>query len=100
MIILYELVDFIKMIGIKMFALYAEVSFDRFSKEFCFICVCLGDFVVMAQCWIAALALKLEEVLILRQDSLGSLSKPIELQNFSQIACVSTLRSSLTYFCN
>ena len=80
MIIIYELVDFIKVIRIKMFALNAEVSFDRFGKELCFIGVCLGDFVVMAQCWIAALL--------------------TELQNFSQLACVSTLRSSLTCFCN
>ena len=50
MIILYELVDFIKVIRIKMFALYAEVSFDRFGKELRFVGVCLGDFVVVAQC--------------------------------------------------
>ena len=53
MIILYELVDFIEVIRIKMFALYAEVSFDRFGKE-------LRDFVVVAQCWIAALTLRFE----------------------------------------
>ena len=63
MIILYELVDFIKVILIKMFTLYAKVSFDRFGKELCFIGVCLGDFVVMAQCWIVTLTLRLEEVL-------------------------------------
>ena len=63
MIILYEFVDFIKVIRVKMFALYAEVSFDRFGKELCFIGVCLGDFVIMAQCWIVALTLGLEEVL-------------------------------------
>ena len=62
MIILYELVDFIKVIRIKIFALYAEVSFDRFGKELHFIGVCLGDFVVVAQCWVAALTLWLEEV--------------------------------------
>ena len=33
MIILYELVDFIKAIRIKMFALYAEVSLDRFAQR-------------------------------------------------------------------
>ena len=32
--------------------------------------------------------------------SFGSLSKLVELQNFSQLACVSTLSSSLTCFCN
>ena len=63
MIILYELIDFIKVIRIKAFFLYAEVSFDRFSKELRFIGVCLGDFVVVAQCWIVALTLRLEEVL-------------------------------------
>ena len=46
-----------------MFALYAEVSFNRFGKELRFIGVCLGDFVVMAQCWIVALTLWLEEIL-------------------------------------
>ena len=63
MIILYELVDIIKVIRVKMFALFAEVSFDRFGKKLRFIGVCLGDFVVMAQCWIVALTLRLEEVL-------------------------------------
>ena len=63
MIILYELVGFIKVIRIKMFALYAEVSFDRFGKELSFIGVCLGDFVVVAQRWIVALTLWLEKVL-------------------------------------
>ena len=62
MIILYELIDLIKMIRIKMFALNPEVSFDRFGKELRFIGVCLGDFVVVAQCWIVALTLGLEEV--------------------------------------
>ena len=63
MIILYELVDFIKVIGIKMFALYAELSFDQFGKELRFIGVCLGDFVMVVQCWIVALTLRLEKVL-------------------------------------
>ena len=63
MIIPYELVDFIEVIRIKMFALYAKVPFDRFDKELRFVGVCLGDFVVMAQCWIIALTLWLEEVL-------------------------------------
>ena len=62
MIILYELVDFIKVTLIKMFTLYAEVSFDRFEKPLRFIGVCLGDFVVVAQCWVVTLTLCLEEV--------------------------------------
>ena len=62
MIILYELIDFIKVIRIKMCALNTEVSFDRFSKELHFVGVYLGDFVVVAQCWIVALTLGLEEV--------------------------------------
>ena len=63
MIILYELINFIEVIQIKMFALFAEVPFDRFCKELRFVCVCLGDFVIMAQCWIIALTLWLEKVL-------------------------------------
>ena len=64
MIIHYELVDdFIEVIQIKMFALYVEVSFDRFGKELRFIGVCLGDVVIVVQCWIVALTLRLEEVL-------------------------------------
>ena len=63
MIILYQLVDFIEVIRIKMFALYAEVSFDRFGKGLRFVFVCLGDFIVMVQCWIIALTLWLEKVL-------------------------------------
>ena len=55
MIILYEFVDFIEVIRIKVFALFAEVPFDRFSNELRFVGVCLGDFVVVAQCWIIAL---------------------------------------------
>ena len=55
MIILYELIDFIKVIRIKVFALYAKVSFDRFGRELRFVGVCLGDFAVVAQCWIVAL---------------------------------------------
>ena len=51
MIILYELVDFIKVIQIKMFTLYAEVPFDRIRKELRFVGICLGDFVIVAQCW-------------------------------------------------
>ena len=62
MIILYELADFVKVIRVKMSDLYAEVSFDRFGKELRFIGVCLGKFVVVVQCWIVALTLRLEEV--------------------------------------
>ena len=64
-----------------MLALYAEVPFDRFSKELRFVgvClgdfvgVCLGDFVVVAQCWIIALTFWLEKVLdfALRLDWIG-----------------------------
>ena len=62
MIILYELIDFIKVIRIKMFALNAEVSFDRFGKELHFVGICLGDFVIVVQCWIVVLTLRLKEV--------------------------------------
>ena len=63
MIILYELVDFIKVIRIKMFALCA--TSDQFGKGLRFIGVCLGDlsFVVVVLCWIVPLTLRLEEVL-------------------------------------
>ena len=40
-----------------MFALYAEVSFDLFGKELRFIGICVGDFVIVAQCWIVVLTL-------------------------------------------
>ena len=63
MIILYELVDFIGVIQIKVFALNPKVSFNRFGKELFFVSICLGDFVVVAQCWIVTLTLWLEEVL-------------------------------------
>ena len=63
MIILYEFVDFIKVIRIKMIAFYAEMSLDRFSKELRFISVGLGDFVRVVQSWIVALTLRLKEVL-------------------------------------
>ena len=43
MIILNELIDFIKVIRIKIFALSAELSFDRFGKELRFVGVSLGD---------------------------------------------------------
>ena len=62
MIILDEFVDFIKVIRIKMIALYTEMSLDRFGKELRFISVGLGDFVVV-QSWIVSLTLRLKEVL-------------------------------------
>ena len=63
MIILYEFVNFIEMIRIKMFALYAKVPFNGFGKESHFVSVCLGNFVIVMQCQIIALTLWLEEVL-------------------------------------
>ena len=63
MVIVYELAEFIKMIRIKMFTLYAEVPFNRFNKELHFVGICLGDCVVVAQCWIITLTLWLEKVL-------------------------------------
>ena len=62
MIILHKLVDFIKVIRIKMFAVNAEVSFDQFSNKLGFMGVCLVEFVVMAQWWIVALTLGIEKV--------------------------------------
>ena len=71
MIILYELVDFIEVIPIKMFALYSEVPFDRFDKELRFVGFSLGDFVVVAQRWIIALThFGLRKFFIMRQDLL------------------------------
>ena len=63
LIILYEFVDFIKVIRIKMFALYEKVPFNRFSKELRFVGVCLGDLVIVVQCWMTALTHWLEKVL-------------------------------------
>ena len=42
MVILYEFVDLIKVIRIKMNALDAEVPFDRFRKELRFVCLVLA----------------------------------------------------------
>ena len=78
MIILYELIDFIEVVQIKMFALYAEVPFDRFSRKLRFVCVCPGDFVIMAQCWIIELTLGFRKFLILCQNLLELVSKLIE----------------------
>ena len=63
MIILNKLVDFIKVIRIKMIAFYAEMPIDRFGKDLPFISVGLGDFVRVVQSWIVALTLWLKEVL-------------------------------------
>ena len=57
MIILDEFVDVIKVIRIKVVALYAKMPLDRFGKELCFVSVSLGDFVRMVQSWIIALTL-------------------------------------------
>ena len=65
MIILYEFIDLMKVIRIKMVAFYAEVPFDRFGKELCFIGIGFGDFVCMAQCWLIALTLELRKFFIL-----------------------------------
>ena len=62
MIVLHQFVGVIEVIRIKMFALCAEVPFDRFGKELCLVSICLGDFVVVAQCWIIMPTLWLEEV--------------------------------------
>ena len=44
MIILYEFIDLMEVIRIKMVAFDAEVPFDRFSKELHFIGIGLGYF--------------------------------------------------------
>ena len=49
MIVLDEYIDLMKVILIKMVAFYAEMPFDRFGKELCFVGVSLGDFVCVAQ---------------------------------------------------
>ena len=56
-IILYKMVDAIEVFGIKMITLYATVSFDRFGKELCFICISLGNFHIEMQCKIITLTL-------------------------------------------
>ena len=64
MITLYGLVDFIKVIPVKVIALYAQMSLGRFSKELHFVSVCLGDFVIRLQCWIISLILWLQKIFI------------------------------------
>ena len=63
MIILNEFIDLMKVIRIKMVAFYAEMPFDRFGKELCFVRIGLGDFTCVGQSWIIALTLWLKEVL-------------------------------------
>ena len=61
-VILDECVDLIEMVRIKMFALYAKVPFDRFSKELRFVSVGLGDFGSVLQSRIIVLTLWLKKV--------------------------------------
>ena len=61
-VILDEFVDLIEVVRIKMFALYAKVPFDRFSKELRFVSVGLGDFGSVLQSRIIALTLWLKKV--------------------------------------
>ena len=49
MVILNEFIDLMEVIRIKMIAFYAEMPFDRFSKELRFVGVGLGDFVCVVQ---------------------------------------------------
>ena len=50
-IILYEFVDLIEVVQIKMDALDAKVPFDRFSKGLRFVSIGLGDFAKCAAEW-------------------------------------------------
>ena len=61
-IILYEFVDLIEVVRIKMDALDAKVPFDRFSKELRFVSIGLGDFASVLQSWIVTLTLWLKKV--------------------------------------
>ena len=61
-IILYKLVDLIEVVRIKIVALNAEVSVDRFSKELRLISFCLGGFRIKSQSWIIALIIWFSEV--------------------------------------
>ena len=79
----------------------AKVPFDRFGKELRFVSIGLGDFASVLQSWIVALTVWLKKVFdSAPRLSLESVSNPMELQKFSQLACDSILRSSLTCFCN
>ena len=100
MIILYKLVDLIKVVRIKIVTLDAEVSFDRFGKELRLISDSLGGFRFKSQSRIIALALWFEKVFDFTQGSLWLVSKLLSLQNFSQLACDSIPRLSLISFCN
>ena len=97
---LYELVDFIEVIQIKVFAFYAEVSFDRFCKELLFVSVCFGDFVITEQCWIITLTLWLEKALdfaprLVLVDLLAN-----RVAEFFPTSLRSTLMLSFICFCN
>ena len=92
MIILYELIDFIKVIRINMLLSMPKCLSNDSAKS------CAFSAFVLA-------TLRRGAVLDGRTDpwalgSFGSLSKLAELQNFSKLAYGSTLRSSLTCFCN
>ena len=69
-VILDEFVDLIEVVRIKMFALYAKVPFDRFSKELRFVSVGLGDFGSVMQSRIIALTLWLKKVFDFLIDTL------------------------------
>ena len=97
MIIIHKLVDLIEVIRIRVVALYAEVSFNRFGKELplsAFVLAILSS--IIRQCWIVVLTLWLEKVLILHQDLHSSVSKLVELQNFCY-ALPSTARGTWLY---
>ena len=63
MIILDKFINLTKVLQMKMVTFYAEMPFDRFGKELCFVRVGLGDFVCAVQSWIVMLTLWLKEVL-------------------------------------
>ena len=60
--IIYNLVDLIEVVRIKIVTVDAKVSFDRFGKELRLISVSLGGFRVKSQSGIIALVLWFEEV--------------------------------------
>ena len=60
--ILYEFVDLIEVVRIKMDALDAKVLFDRFGKKLRFVSTGLGDFASVLRNWIVPLTLWLKEV--------------------------------------
>ena len=72
-IILYKLVDLIKVFSIKVITLNARVSFNGFGKELRIICVSLDGFRIDTQCHIIALTLRFEK------DSVWLVSKLMSL---------------------